>query len=366
MSGVMKTRRRVRFKSAGPRGRRLLAWGAGLLLVVSAGLWMARHAIGNALLDDALAAVGGRIRPLGIELTDLRSGRLEIPSPVRARVPAFRSEFDLGKANRNRLRSQFDADELEARLAGVFPPKVRLSAKGFSVKFHPEDVPEGFPFDGFYDGEFRSSPLPATDPKAAMGLVLERIRALFDENRVDSDFDLSGDVRLDLGPHGVATARLRTEVLDGGARRLVFLEKDLRRIAGQAKVELADDEIGIVSLYPMRVPAIILVTTRAKSESTARKQLDPGFPDDAWRHVTWSYHLTKVFGPDFAKEVTDAHETLPNNTPEERAMDYHNNAIGRELAGDGTSAQALDAIVLGDARVIRHPDEVPGRDGLLR
>ncbi|WP_238314615.1 DUF6973 domain-containing protein, partial [Methylobacterium crusticola] len=65
---------------------------------------------------------------------------------------------------------------------------------------------------------------------------------------------------------------------------------------------------------------------------------DRTIPEDAYRHVLWSYLLTKEFGPAFASRVTDAHEQGPTgNTPKERKQDYHNNAVGRRYAREGIS-----------------------------
>jgi hypothetical protein len=85
-------------------------------------------------------------------------------------------------------------------------------------------------------------------------------------------------------------------------------------------------------------------------------------PEDAYRHVLWSYLLTKEFGGAFAVEVTNAHETgKTGNTREERLMDINNNEIGREYARRGEEEQELLKLTLTDPRVIRKP--APPRPG---
>lgn len=68
---------------------------------------------------------------------------------------------------------------------------------------------------------------------------------------------------------------------------------------------------------------------------------------DAARHVLWSYHMTDAFGPDIAKAYGDAHErAVDANSPGDRAMDLHNNAVGRflSLKNLGTGADPVEAV----------------------
>jgi hypothetical protein len=110
----------------------------------------------------------------------------------------------------------------------------------------------------------------------------------------------------------------------------------------------------------------MLITKKAQKVSKEAKAQDPSFPEDAYRHVTWSYLLAKTFGADFAKRITDSHETLDGNTENERLMDYHNNAVAREFAATGVKEAALRQLVLESPRVIRSPEEVEGVSNLQR
>jgi hypothetical protein len=132
-------------------------------------------------------------------------------------------------------------------------------------------------------------------------------------------------------------------------------------------MELVPEQIQIVSRYPLRAPVILALTDQARALATEHA------PDDAWlqdamRHVIWSFLLARTFGPVFAATVTDAQELRPGNTPNERAMDFHNNAVGRRLLSENVPLAALPHRVRLDRDVIRHPDEVEhfGEDRLLR
>lgn len=66
---------------------------------------------------------------------------------------------------------------------------------------------------------------------------------------------------------------------------------------------------------------------------------------DAMRHIMWNILLSKYYvtltasrkkRTDFAERVANAHEECGNNLPDSKQMDYHNNAIGREIYWDKT------------------------------
>lgn len=64
---------------------------------------------------------------------------------------------------------------------------------------------------------------------------------------------------------------------------------------------------------------------------------------DAYRHATWSYLMGRTIGNEKAKAMGDAHEIdglrpwpgMGTNSAGERAMDLHNNLVGRNLPGGG-------------------------------
>ncbi|MFC7336087.1 DUF6973 domain-containing protein [Haloferula chungangensis] len=334
-----------------------LLGGLGILLaVVLLGLWLARNAIANSVMNEAVPRLVAKAADHGVILHDLNHDEAKVTSPVRVKIPGVEVGFDLGVKNRNQLRSQFQADTVGLKLAGLFPPKARLELENFRLGFHPEDLPQKVPFESFDEARFLSAPLPITDPEACLRQVMSGLRALFEENSLVRDFELSGKVELELGEHGRESALLYTETLPDEAKRLRFDKEDLRQIAKQTKVVISEDELEILSVYPLRAPVIMLITARAKAGSVERRLKDASFPEDAFRHLTWSFQLTRAFGPDFAKQVTDAHETLPNNTEAERAMDYHNNALAREWAMSGMEASEISRLLMEDSRAILAPE----------
>jgi hypothetical protein len=49
---------------------------------------------------------------------------------------------------------------------------------------------------------------------------------------------------------------------------------------------------------------------------------------------------------------------MPNNTPEQRKMDFHNNEVGRNLSSELLNVNDIRKYVLNSKKVIRFPEEV--------
>ncbi len=62
---------------------------------------------------------------------------------------------------------------------------------------------------------------------------------------------------------------------------------------------------------------------------------------DAFRHCFWSATLARDLGISNARDFTTAHESGPNNPPDEKMMDLHNNSIGLQVGSAGGSNTAL-------------------------
>ena len=52
---------------------------------------------------------------------------------------------------------------------------------------------------------------------------------------------------------------------------------------------------------------------------------------DAFKHCYMQAELTLLLGRNIAKIIGDMHENKPENPPEEKKMDLHNNSIGRQI-----------------------------------
>jgi uncharacterized protein RhaS with RHS repeats len=84
-------------------------------------------------------------------------------------------------------------------------------------------------------------------------------------------------------------------------------------------------------------------------------------PTDAARHAILSCRLTKEFGAETARQITDAHEGPhkdgTRDPQQETDMDQHNNAVGRQMANQTTNPDncwglAVNADMAGTLRII--------------
>jgi hypothetical protein len=120
--------------------------------------------------------------------------------------------------------------------------------------------------------------------------------------------------------------------------------------------------------YFWQAPSVFLAARKARSEAAARY---PGFvgqddPRDAFRHAFWNGSMTRRLKSTRAAERWgNAHEEIPNNPPQRKAMDLANNRTGRErtwakrqvggpwwwqttqLPDDGAIAADIEAAVTG-------------------
>lgn len=97
-----------------------------------------------------------------------------------------------------------------------------------------------------------------------------------------------------------------------------------------------------LAMFPEQAAVIKRSSQRALRESELRF---PGSrrntPGDAFRHCFWSALLARDIGYGSALRYTNAHEAFPDNPPDEKAMDLHNNAIGLNIGRHGGVDQIL-------------------------
>ena len=312
----------------------------------------------------ALPRLARNIEGAGITFENLNFDDVEVfPSLLKIRLTNLNANFDLQPEARRNVRSTFRTASTIVYLDRPFQKRGGVIVDDFEVRFDPTDRPRSIPFDGFSKGFVHVHSLPLTNPKQAVIEVLEDLDELFLSNNSTRDFEFSGEVLVRVDD-STLPALIYTE-RQGEQFRLRFSKPDIGKIAEAAEIELSDEQVDLVSLYPLRVPAIIDITEAARDFSKSEFPTQPWL-EDALRHVSWSFRLTQEFGAEFAKQVTDAHETQLGNTPNEHVMDYNNNAVGRIFAESGVRYEDLPLHVLAHEDIVRSPDEVETRTRLLR
>ena len=337
---------------------RAARWILGLLVLWGAS-WMTAAVALPIAINRILPKVAALAKSQGIELTGFQYESIRVSPLLNGiRVNQLQTSFDLRPDDARNMNSQVEAACLSATLSNPFTLRGTLNIQGLEVRFDESDLPEKIPFDRFTNGEISLPNLSLLQPQVAVREVLEGLEKLFSENQTEINFAFAGDVKVVVNDT-TQIARMYTE-RNGQRSRLRFERADIESIANKMKLVLAPEQIDIVSLYPLRVPAIILITQQARELSQLHEPADI-WRKDAHRHVTWSFLLTKMFGADFAQLVTDANEMKDGNTDDERAMDFHNNAIGRRLASAGVTEKELANRIKIDSDIIRHPAEVKKR-----
>lgn len=239
-----------------------------------------------------------------------------------------------------------------------------VSASDISVRVegvHTGGNAPGEVSEGLRDGRLRVA-LPfekAGKGRSAASLidVPRSILTFLQEGKTTIPFDFQAKSVFKVGEETVEADITTAE--DAGQYFLLMSPDDLRRITALLKEDLTDSEIRLVSTHPLLAPALFKIRNRARTMSEAAYARDPRVPEDAYRHVLWSFLLTKQFGEELAKQATDAHEigSIKRNTEAEHRMDYQNNMVGRDYARRGIAEDQILELVMTDTQVVRYPKE---------
>lgn len=190
------------------------------------------------------------------------------------------------------------------------------------------------------------------NPRASLKAVLSAVAEVVEGHRARHPISLEGIIEFPIRGK-VVKARMFSRRFDDGFG-LALNEKDVLKISGHLKDRYTPTEARIVSQYPLRAPLLIQIRDRARTRSEAAARIDPDLPEDAYRHVLWSYLLTKRFDHSFARSITDAHEAETDlRHTEDSLMDYQNNAVGRRYALEKVSEDEIISLIKTDPRVIR-------------
>ena len=202
------------------------------------------------------------------------------------------------------------------------------------------------------DGEL-TLPLPRWRPRLVVELLRHEVGRILAEGRTDLDLSLSAVLTVPLA--GTAHELRLRSAPDGVGTRLWIEPDDVRAFARSCATSFTEAEIELVAAHPARAPRLLRLSQQAEAAAATLLARDPRFPDDAYRHVYWSWMLTREFGPEFAERVTDAHEEGATYEfgEAQRRMDLQNNFVGRVYASAGVPASELAARVRTDPKVIR-------------
>ncbi len=143
----------------------------------------------------------------------------------------------------------------------------------------------------------------------------------------------------------------------GDEYALIIYEKDIKDMAAKMNEQITNAEINLITKYPLRAPALLKLSDYAfrAAQEAHLKQSDVS--ENTYRHVVWSYRLTRQYGEVFAKEVTDAHEAT--DLEGDRDIDLRNNAVGRSYAKEGIPESSILNRLLTDPGAVLDESEWP-------
>lgn len=307
-----------------------------LLMVVAA------YFVGNYLLDSYsrqfMSALAKRGKKHGVVVTDPQFVSSRIAGLSSARWTGLFAElqFPNSAAFDPEKKFEFRARQLDAWLAGDGMVTVQATDLQLATK-DPAGNQDNTGQDQTLEETVNSKvfqctfPMELSNPMPGLEEVLGKVVELIQSGA--TTLPLTSKAVLEFTMNGKPMRLGMGIEQQGELHALVLSKSDLQEVSQHFQEELTDAEVGVLAEYPLRAAQLLRMKDDAESTSFKAKQADDSVPQDAYRHVLWSYLLTNKYGADFAKRVTDAHEEGDTgNTPAERDMDFNNNAVGRELA----------------------------------
>lgn len=336
------------------RLKRILLVAALATVALALAIYLARGRIAAWLVGQALAEARARASAGGFGLTDLEPGRATLTGLFSLQCEGLRGRLVVtrGVVSGASESYSFVARRLRVKVDSLLAGRVILALSGGSLyKLNAEGESSGewlsdLTGEGVIHIRWRH-------PRASIAQLETQVRRLVATGTMDLAAHVRGRARF-LVRRQWSEATVYSET-DGRTTRIMLDRDDVKRVSSGYAQPLTETEIDLVSRYPTLAPVLLQITDKAKRAASARRQADRTFPEDAFRHVYWSYLLTREFGADFAQVVTDAHEIGATYERGEanRRMDLQNNAVGRDYATLGVAEEEIERRVLNDVRVVK-------------
>ncbi|MCG8686811.1 MAG: hypothetical protein MI892_18165 [Desulfobacterales bacterium] len=300
----------------------------------------------------------------GVRVNDIRFQTALLEGVISIRWTGIHARLDVKTSKRFLTHPAYalTVDVLELKHFDLFSGIGMVSAQGLNIRPLGMDAPMPADTDmteGLAKGRLLAElTLDLSRPGSLPDQLrewIDRVGTIATEGKTDVpiEFGCISTFFIDKWP---VSANITTRRARDGSYTLVVNKEFFKSIALQLGEKITDAETEILSTNPFKMQRLLTIMHKARAESEKFHGKE-GIPEDAYRHVLWSYLLTKEYGPEFAELITDAHEKGDmTNTEAEHQMDYHNNAIGREYALKNYREEEILIRVLNDQRVIRKPE----------
>lgn len=164
-------------------------------------------------------------------------------------------------------------------------------------------------------------------PNQSMRRVYRHLAELLHKGVTAGSLNMQGVIHFQFEKDFVLPQRFFTQV-NGNLTRFVLNRDDLDFVAPKFADRLSEGDLDLVAKYPLKAPRLLEIRKETEEKSRELRWALKSFPEDVYRHVLWSYLLTKEYGAEFAQFVTNSHELGSFNTGEEMAKDRQNNRVG--------------------------------------
>jgi hypothetical protein len=205
--------------------------------------------------------------------------------------------------------------------------------------------------NGEFRMKFRLNYFSPSHAREQIRRIVQNVISFFQQGRSNMPLTFSGISTFNIAKEAVST-RLTTERI-GREYILVLNRETLLVVSRILEEELTDPEVDLFARNPFRAPQLLRIRNDAQLTAKLEHARNPLVPEDSYRHVLWSYLLTRAYGPQFAEKATDAHELgATDNTEAERHKDKVNNAIGRQYALQNRSREDILSLLMADPKVM--------------
>ena len=188
------------------------------------------------------------------------------------------------------------------------------------------------------------------NPKTSVRKIRQNLAQLLKLGETDQFLSLEGAVFFNFDNKQTLSQRFYTEAA-GELYRVVLNQDDLQFVAPKFADRLSDGDIQLIAKHPFKAPRLLEIRQETEEKTRELRWGEKDFAEDAYRHVLWSYLLTKEYGKEFAMLVTNAHEYGSYNSEEEMAKDRQNNQVGIAYAEEGLQESKILARIRTDPRV---------------
>jgi hypothetical protein len=259
-------------------------------------------------------------------------------------------ELDIGKLNISLVDYSSTTVQISASNFTVVPTSKAVEALQLSNSKLVKGIRSGRVEGSVFEV---STAVDLHNPVASIKSIAQKIFDIAKKGSTTAEIRFEGKARM-----LIRGADLELKVLTkrtGGDVRFVLDRADIVRVSERFGDQLTPNEIKLLADNPMKAPMLFTIKDYAETEASRAYGYDNSVPEDPYRHVLWSYLLTKEFGAKFAKEITDAHEEGDTgNSSQERKQDYNNNAVGSKYAKKGVEEDKILQRVRTDPEVMRN------------